>query len=49
MKDILKSIFAYPLSDVLVPEPVLWLPHQFQVLANPILLILALIVSFLAV
>jgi len=33
----------------LVPEPVLWLPHQLQILANLILLILALIVSFLAV
>jgi hypothetical protein len=33
----------------LLPEPVLRLPHQLQILANLILLILTLIVSFLAV
>jgi hypothetical protein len=33
----------------LLPEPVLWLPHQLQILANLFLLILTLTVSFLAV
>jgi len=49
-KDIFKDSICISSSEMsLVPEPVLRLPHQLRILAKPVLLILALTVTFLAV